>query len=455
MKTILPKLLLVVLVLTGAVPSARAGQIYRLRVKYKDCLPAKLMLYEFDGLIFKIIQTQKAAKDSTFLFEVKTREPVIYFVGQQPNVVKPVIFGLDKEVWLAPHCRHIAQATFAEGTYNHNAEQLFTEAANWPVRYQAARSQLPHNAPREQVQAAMKKLDDELLAWNQRYHDRHAFLGRIADLMTYPSFINNTLNYHTEVDYFAEAYFRFADFKDPVYERIPMVADAFRNYTATLNRFRMEDALKQYFIEEWLAKIPPESRTYKNALGGIVMGFRQKNKALFEYFANMYIKKFAPRSGAPDAGVLQLQRMLQESRMLDIGAVAPDFALPDRTGKELKPSDFRGKVLLLDFWASWCGPCRREIPNVKRAYEKYHDKGFEVLGISLDRRRAAWLKAMDDLALPWPNISDVKGWQCAAAKLYQVRSIPATFLLDRDGRIIAKGLRGPLLEAKLKAIFGE
>ena len=136
--------------------------------------------------------------------------------------------------------------------------------------------------------------------------------------------------------------------------------------------------------------------------------------------------------------------------------MAPDLAFPDPEGKIRKLSDLRGKVVLLDFWASWCGPCRRESPNVRNVYAKYHDQGFEVFSVSLDRDANNWKKAIADDKLVWPNhVSDLKGWGSAAAKLYGVSSIPSTFLVDKDGRIIAKGLRGEQLTAVLEQIFGK
>lgn len=137
-----------------------------------------------------------------------------------------------------------------------------------------------------------------------------------------------------------------------------------------------------------------------------------------------------------------------------IGAIAPELAFKDPEGKVRKLSDLRGKVVLLDFWASWCGPCRRESPNVRNVYAKYHDKGFEVFSVSLDRDAASWKKAIQDDQLVWPNhVSDLKHWQSEAAAIYGVRSIPSMFLLDRDGRIVAKDLRGAALENAVRQLL--
>lgn len=136
-----------------------------------------------------------------------------------------------------------------------------------------------------------------------------------------------------------------------------------------------------------------------------------------------------------------------------IGAIAPDLEFPDPDGKMRKLSDLRGKVVLLDFWASWCGPCRRENPNVTRIYSQYHDKGFEVFSVSLDSDAASWKRAIEADKLVWPNhVSDLKKWQSQAAAMYGVRSIPSTFLLDKEGRIVQRDLRGADLERAVKQL---
>ncbi|HHT52772.1 MAG TPA: TlpA family protein disulfide reductase [Bacteroidales bacterium] len=140
----------------------------------------------------------------------------------------------------------------------------------------------------------------------------------------------------------------------------------------------------------------------------------------------------------------------------NIGSMAPDLAFPDPDGKIIKLSDLRGKVVLLDFWAAWCRPCRMENPNVVKAYHQYKDKGFDVYSVSLDRDKNAWLKAIQDDGLVWPShVSDLKHWSSEAAAIYGVRSIPATFLIGKDGRIVAKNLRGDALVNALKQLLGE
>lgn len=139
-----------------------------------------------------------------------------------------------------------------------------------------------------------------------------------------------------------------------------------------------------------------------------------------------------------------------------VGSEAPNINMATPSGGTASLSDLRGKVVLLDFWASWCKPCRAENPNVVRVYNQYRDKGFEVFSVSLDKSQQAWAQAIQQDGLVWKNhVSDLKYWQSAAAKLYNVKGIPQTYLLDKDGIIIGKNLRGAALEQKLAEIFGE
>ena len=138
-----------------------------------------------------------------------------------------------------------------------------------------------------------------------------------------------------------------------------------------------------------------------------------------------------------------------------IGAQFTDFSMPDPKGKMISVSDYvkKNKYTLIDFWASWCGPCRAEMPTVVKAYDLYHAKGFEVVGVSLDNNKEAWIKAIDQLKMPWPHMSDIKGWGCAGAALYNVKGIPANVLIDQQGKIVAKNLRGQDLLDKMAELL--
>jgi peroxiredoxin len=136
-----------------------------------------------------------------------------------------------------------------------------------------------------------------------------------------------------------------------------------------------------------------------------------------------------------------------------MGKTIPDFEQADPNGKMVNIKSFRGKYVLIDFWASWCGPCRGENPNVVAAYNKYKNKNFTVLGISLDKSKDAWLGAVEKDGLTWTQLSDLKFWSNAVAQQFGIQSIPQNFLIDPNGVVIGKNLRGEALEAKLESIL--
>ena len=151
--------------------------------------------------------------------------------------------------------------------------------------------------------------------------------------------------------------------------------------------------------------------------------------------------------------VKDLDGIIKQLENVQIGKVAPEFSLPDTAGVSVSLSDFKGKYVLLDFWASWCPPCRRENPNVVKAFNEYKDKNFTIVGISLDKDKSKWMKAIADDNLAWTHLSDLKYWDSEIPALYWVRGIPANVLLDPDGVIVAKNITGEDLHKKLKEVI--
>jgi peroxiredoxin len=169
--------------------------------------------------------------------------------------------------------------------------------------------------------------------------------------------------------------------------------------------------------------------------------FKMVSDVLWEEYPNNYY-------------VQNLKAKVDVAQKTAKGALAPEISLPNASGDIVSLSSLRGTVVLIDFWASWCGPCRRESPNMVKLYERYKDSGFEIFGVSLDTDHFKWQQAIADDHLSWTHVSDLKGWETVVQDDYGFDGIPFTVLIDKDGKIIAKGLRGEALEEKMKEIFG-
>jgi thiol-disulfide isomerase/thioredoxin len=434
-----------------------------LKCVFDNCSSVDVLnLYESDGLFKKKLKTA-TAENGSFRFTVpKSATPQFYFVGINEDVekLKAVLLGTENETILSGPCYNMTLTSVQNSKVNEDFDkvikrvnQLKIESNKIGQNYQLNYSNV---ALKTEIEAQMLANDKAKVWFLDSLKKSNPFLGKIVATDTYTSFFHNPkkANFKDEIEYFATQYFQYADLKDVDYNKIPYMFDMFRNYAQVITMPALllnRNQQKTYFYG-FLNKIPAKSIAYKYALTGILTVLVEKNNTMLIEFGEKYLADFPEEDENRRAQLTNIMNQAK-SQMLDVPA--PDIVMADTTGKMRKLSDLKGKVVLIDFWASWCGPCRRENPNVVKLYEEYKGKGFEVFSVSLDQDRERWIKAIKDDGLVWTNhVSDLKYWQNEAARLYQVSSIPRTILLDKEGNIIARDLRGPNLEAKLKEVFG-
>lgn len=190
-----------------------------------------------------------------------------------------------------------------------------------------------------------------------------------------------------------------------------------------------------------------------NTLEAVYLVSRHHPKMRFERLKPMYDRLSEEMKNSPYGQVIT--QRYRDAKITAIGEIAPDFTLLTPEGDSLSLYSVKAKVKVLDFWASWCGPCRAENPNVVALYQKYKDKGLEILSVSLDSKREPWVKAIREDGLTWKHVSDLQGWKCAAAQRYKISAVPSIFVLDSDNRIVGSFLRGKQLEQVLDSLMIE
>jgi peroxiredoxin len=417
-----------------------------------------LGLYEFNGIGFNKLKDAITIGKDSFLVTVPVGKPQFYYVGTAMNQMRPIIFNDETELSMRGTCSKVRGSSIYGSKINQGYDILMTTVRKRQKELQLENGKFMHAAGQSQkaaenVKKDMAKIDQAQIHLLDSLKKAEPFLARIAALNTYLSFPNNQGQYTNEVEYFADNFFQFVDFESSDYNNIPALFEAFKNYSQTLASVGFDSEKVKTTIDNQLKKIPADGRAYRYALGGAVVGLQSKNNPSFGEFAKRFIKKY--ESSTDEQSIQRLKIQLESSKSFIIGAEAPDFTQKTPEGEDLSLSDLRGKVVLIDFWASWCGPCRKENPKVVKLYEKYKDQGFEILGVSLDKDKKRWTQAIDKDGLEWKHVSDLKGWKNQVAQTYSVRSIPHTVLLDAEGNIIARNLRSKALEIQLEKIFKE
>jgi len=371
-----------------------------------------------------------------FAFARKAIPPGLYLWGFSPQE-GDLVWLSDKET---PEVRGSVQSLFQTYTY----EKSPTNADLLRLRREVsvAYQQMGQLAPAQR--APYQSQVDSLLRWAEKHPTM--LLRLYAYLFRPPAWVTPGPRPVQVWDTLREAFWKGFAWDEPLVPQIPETFFRFQAFWQNAISLLPEDSLLSY-AERWL-------RPWKPSLQAVAWmalldaGQRFQRSEVMVVAAEKFLA-VAPQ----DPRRPQIEQFLQAEGALRKGQPAPDIALPDPQGQVRRLSELRGKWVLIDFWASWCRPCRVENPNVVRLYRQYHGRGFEIFGVSLDHQREAWVKAIESDGLGWIHVSDLKGWQSAAAQLYRVSGIPFTVLVDPEGRIAAKGLRGPALEAKLKELF--
>ncbi|MBL7827083.1 MAG: TlpA family protein disulfide reductase [Saprospiraceae bacterium] len=411
-----------------------------------------LYVYENMGLANKIVaRGGRRPVDSAYVLTVPMSAPKMYLVGSSEQSMAKVILGEEKEVTLWGNSQFMNKARTVNSAANKNFEAVQTRVNQLQEQSTLSRTQfnMATGAARTKAQenlAALGKAKEKYLDSLKKVNQ---MLWRYASLKLSPDHEGQAGI--GEAEFYGMNYFKYADLKDKGFDDMPEVFSAFEAYTATLINMGTPHATAIAMAENKLKELPAGSPTYRRALGGIISTLKTTNSPEYVTLTKKYIDQFRNDNLGE---IPRLEMDVRRAGTYVTGIEAPELAgmTPDSSNFSL--TQLRGKVVMIDFWASWCGPCRKENPNVVANYHKYKDKGFDILGVSLDRDMGAWRKAIAADGLPWHHISDLKGWQSAHAALYSVTSIPQTLLLDRDGKIIARNLRGEALGQKLKELFG-
>jgi thiol-disulfide isomerase/thioredoxin len=444
---------------------AQTAETVTLRCKFDNCsVTDSVRVYRSEGLFQNFVASAKADQNGEFIVQVpKSKAPQYFTVGMNMEQarIKLVLLGTEKDVTLTGPCHDASQTTVTNSKVNANLTDAQNKMNALKVEMGKIMAVYNRDFYTDSIRIACEKkmlaVDKDKTALLDSLKKVNPLAARVLALDTYTSFQNSPkkLQFKSEIEYFAAQYFQYTNFADAEYNEMPVVFNAVKDFTSVLTMRELgltRPQIKQY-LNEAMKAIPAKSKTSRYALTGAISIFMAQQNPLIVEFGSRYITDFPNDDPSLLAQISQVIGAMKTS-MTDVPAT--DIVQADTANIARKLSDLKGKVVLIDFWASWCGPCRRENPTVVALYNKYKSKGFEVFSVSLDQDRQKWIDAIAKDGLVWPNhVSDLRGWGNAAAQLYGVQSIPKTVLVDKNGIVTDHNLRGELLEKRLKEIFGE
>jgi peroxiredoxin len=412
-----------------------------------DNVPARIYIFEMFGMYAFKIDSASVKNNKVEFKHKKGFIPGFYRIGETEEKSDLIILS-NENFSFEVNAKNFKGITTSGSKENEvfNQYQAFNQSTSQKVggmssRYQKIVALAESN--REEYEKQITELKgeyDALMAAQNEYFNKlsiengHLFVGKVA------GFMKEAPN-ATKSDFFNVELLT----KNPGL----LTADLMQNkFTQYIQRFQIQDAnTLMTDAQAIIETLPAKSKAREVAYQAFTQVLLQNEAQGVRKFATQAVNEFNSKYS---------KRLLESIPFVpEVGDKAPDITLPDRSGKIASMSSLtKGKVVLLDFWAAWCGPCRHENPNVVKAYQKYKDKGFTVFSVSLDNSKDKWLEAIKKDALEWDtHVSDLKGWQSEGARKYGVTGIPATYLIDKNGVIIAKNLRGAQLEQKLSEIL--